>query len=237
MIYNDFKFQGQRPTDFNKYIRVKSRDIGFPNKTKIVSSVPFSNQIYDFSTIYGDQAYSEREIKYVLNVVDPNDFTAQRMSLLKTKLINWLMKPNRKVPLYDDTITGYHFLGEVQSENSIEDNFRYGELTITFTCYPFMIKDLAEGNDIWDDFNFETDVAQVTEYDIVGSKTITLINAGIQTSYPEVTCSADMVVTIDGTTYELKAGVSTGVPLAIDLNSLTIIGNGHIKLDWHREVI
>lgn len=236
-MYYDFVFQDKRPTDFDKYIRVASRDIDFPEKTKIIASVPFSNQVYDFSTMYGDQAYSERKVKYVLNVIDPSNFTAQRMQALKTKLINWLMKPNRKVPLYDDTITGYHFLGEVQSENSIEDNFRYGELTITFTCYPFMIKDLAEGNDIWDDFNFETDVAQNVEYDITGSKTITLINVGIQTAYPSVTCSSNMTISVGGTVYQLKAGVSTGLPLAVDANTLTIAGNGHIKLDWHREVI
>lgn len=236
-MFYDFTFDGKRPADFGRNICVQSRDIGFPNKTKIISSVPFSNAIYDFSTIYGDQNYSEREIKYVLNVIDVNQFTTQRMHALKTQLINWLMKPNQKVPLYDDSLPGYHFLGEVQSENSIVDNYRFGEFTITFTCYPFMIKDLAEGNDIWDSFNFETDVAQITEYDIVDSKTITLINVGIQTAYPEVTCSSDMAVSIGSTTYELKAGISTGLPLAVDANTLVINGNGHIKFDWHREVI
>lgn len=236
-MLHDFVFDGKRPTDINRNLHIKTRDIGFPSKTKIISSVPFSNQIYDFSTIYGDQAYAERKVKYVINVFDDYDLTIERMHALKTQLINWLMKPNQKVPLYDDSLPGYHFLGEVQSDNEIADNFRTGEFTITFTCYPFMIKDLAEGNDIWDDFNFETDIAQFTEYDVVGSKTITLINAGIQTAYPEFTCSSDMTVAVGSTTYELKAGISTGLPLAVDANTLAITGSGHIKIDWHREVI
>ena len=51
-------------------------------------------------------------------------------------------------------------------------------IEVTFDCHPFRKSDLEEGHDIWDEFNFETDVAQDVSFDVIGSKEITIINAG-----------------------------------------------------------
>lgn len=237
MTFYDFTFLGKRPTDFGSLLHVKTHDIGFPDKNKYVQSVANSNITFDFSAIYGSQTYGEREVKYVINVLNGRDYDAEAMHGLKTRVINWVLSANSKQPLYDDKLPDYHFLAEVQGGNAIADNFRSGELTITFTCYPFMIKNRAEGDDDWDSFDFENGIAQDVEFDVNGVKEIYLINDGITEAYPEITASAKMTITINGVSYQIVAGRNTGIVLPIGENPITISGKGHINFDWHKEVI
>lgn len=236
MSFYDFKFLGKRPSDFGELLHVKERDIGFPSKNKITKSVANSNLTFDFSAVYGSQTYGEREVKYVINVLDDHQ-NPQDMHRLKTKLINWLLSADEKQPLYDDSIPAYHFLAEVQGNNAIEDNFRRGELKVTFTCDPFMIRDKAQGEDDWDSFYFDEDIAQDVEFDVSGSKTIHLINDSIVEEYPVVKTSAVMTVTVNGVSYKLVAGKNDGVVLPVGNNQITIAGKGHISFYWRKEVI
>lgn len=236
MSFYDFKFLGKRPSDFGELLHVKDRDIGFPSKNKITKSVANSNLTFDFSTVYGGQTYSEREVKYVINVLDDHQ-NPQDMHRLKTKLINWLLSADEKQPLYDDSIPAYHFLGEVQGNNAIEDNFRCGELTVTFTCDPFMIRDKEQGDDDWDSFYFDEDIAQVTDFDIDESETIHLINDSIVEEYPIVQTNAAMTVTVNSVPYKLVAGNNEGLVLPVGDNEITITGKGHISFSWYKEVI
>lgn len=237
MSFYDFKFLGKRPSDFGELLHVKERDIGFPSKNKITKSVANSNLTFDFSAVYGSQTYGEREVKYVINVMDGKDYDPVTMHGLKTELINWILGANQKQELYDDSIPEYHFLAEAQSNNSIEDGFRKGDLTITFTCYPFMIRNKAEGDDDWDSFDFDEDIAQDVDFDVDGTKTVYLINDSISESYPSVKADAAMTVMVGNAKYDIAAGNNDGVALPVGDNEITITGKGHITFVWHKEVI
>lgn len=136
------------------------REIGIPNKTKNIRRIPFSNVDYDFSLIYGEQVYENRELTYYFNIGINGD-SVIAMNNEKTKIVNWLMHSNGKQPLYDDAFPGWHFLAEVENSMSFQEDYYIGILEVTFTAYPFMIRDVSEGDDIWDTFNFEYDVAQI----------------------------------------------------------------------------
>src|SRR5699024_4359507 len=139
------------------------RDIGYPEKNKIKVQVPFYNVEYDFSFLYGEQTYTERQLTYTFNVLDMDVInTTERINILETKLSNWLMNSNGKKRLYDDVIPNYYYLAEVEGGLDFDELWNSGTLTVEFTAYPFMIAELQEGNDIWDTFNFELDVAQIT---------------------------------------------------------------------------
>lgn len=136
------------------------KQIGIPNKRKNKRRVPFSNVDYDFSLIYGEQIYEERTLQYYFNIgVKSHDVRV--MNNEKTRIINWLLQSNGKQPLYDDDIPGWHFLAEVEGNTSFEEYDSLGILAVTFTAYPFMVRNDSEGDDIWDTFNFEFDVAQI----------------------------------------------------------------------------
>lgn len=235
--FYDFKFLDKKPTDIDCLAHVKSRDVGIPEKVKLSESIPFANTTFDFSSIYGGQKYNERTIKYVINVVGTDTGDQAAVHRIKTQLINWLMEPNTKQPLYDDKYPGYYFLAEVQSDNSFEEDSYTGELTVVFTCYPFMIANKFEGDDEWDTFDFETGIAQNVNFKINGSRTINLINDSVIPVTPEITTDAPLTIQIGGNLYQVSVGVSKEIPLQTGTNIIDVTGQGNISFAWRREVI
>jgi|SRR5690625_2432405 len=212
------------------------KDIGRPNKKKILQSIAFSNVQYDFSELYGNQVYENRVLRYIFNIKDK---TKERMQLKSTVIQNWLMRPFGKTKLYDDAIPNYYFHVEVETGVEFEENFYDGTLTVYFDAYPFMIDEKPEGHDIWDDFNFELDVSQPTKFEINGNERITLINAGVPDVFPTITTSEEMEIELSGNTYIVPAGTTNNadLPLKSGNNKLTIKGNGTIDFVFHKELI
>lgn len=238
MLYG-IKFDGKHSYDDMGYTMPAERDIGFPSKEKIVVQVPFSNVEYDFSELYGSQTYGSRELKYQFNVVRRGNYSPQAMQIEKTKLINWLMNTNGRKKLYDDTIPGYYFLAELESAADIQDDWETGTLTATFRAYPFMIAELYEGNDIWNSFNFDLDVAQTTEFTVKGSLIVTLYNGGTPDVVPEIIASNSMKIIKDGASYSIARGIVKGSDFVLKSgeNTFKINGKGTISFRFYKELI
>ena len=195
---------------------VKERSIDNPSKIKTKERIPYSNQIFDFSKIYGGQEYEERSISYVFYL---KDYDKVDLSIKRIEILNWLMQPNEKLKLVDDYIPGYYFLAEVEEGiEYVEKRFNV-DITVNFTAYPFKIAELKEGNDIWDEFNFLLDVAQVTDFVINGSQQVNLINPGATIAVPKIICNATMKITKDGITYTIPSG------------------NGNISFEFYKELV
>lgn len=237
MKFFDFTYLGKRPSDFGAYVHVATHDIGFPSKVKTVVTVPYSNQVYDFSTVGGVQPYNERKVTYVINVVNKYGYDQVSMHQLKTEIVNWLYSSNSKKELYDDKLPDYHFLAELQEEADLKDDIRSGELTVVFTCYPFMIANKFEGDDEWDTFDFETGIAQNVNFKINGSRTINLINDSVIPVTPEITTDAPLTIQTGGNLYQVSAGVSKEIPLQTGTNRIDVTGQGNISFAWRREVV
>src|SRR5690625_1386960 len=234
-----FKYNGKHTFD-DFGITVASKNVGYPDKKKIKVAVPFSNVEYDFSELYGDQTYTERPITFVLNVLDKHVLNdTQRVNAIETALANWLMGTSGKEKLYDDSIIGYYYLAEVESNLNFDELWNHGTLTVEFTAYPFMISEEAEGNDIWDTFNFELDVAQITDFEVNGSLEVVLYNVGTPNLSPEIEATAPMEIVKDGVAYSVPIGKSksSDFKLITGENNLTITGNGTIKFLFYKELI
>lgn len=212
------------------------RKIGFPKKTKIKEKVPFSNRILDFSMIYGFQPYEERELEYTFTLADAPDVYA--LERQKIAFVNWLEGLSGQTKLTDDAIKGYYFLAEVE-QIDVDYKSRIAEVGVTFICYPFKIGEMKEGHDIWDDFDFELDIAQDVEFTVESKKTITIYNIGATPVNPVVTCSKTMNITLDSTTYQFPVGTteSDKFSLSVGANKMTIQGTGIIKFTFHKELI
>ena len=215
-------------------VTIKSKKIGNPKKNKIKESVPFMHGSYDFSLLYGEQSYSERELKYVFNIIAT---TKQSLNLKKIRLQNWLLEGGQQ-KIYDDTIPGYYFLAEC-TDTDFSESGNIGELTAIFTAYPFKICEKEEGNLLWDEFNFELDILQDNKFEINGTKNVTLYNVGAKESIPTIICSNDMDIIKNGTIYKLKAGQSKDYRFTLDIgeNKLTINGTGTIEVKFIKELI
>lgn len=223
--------------DFN--LTIASKNIGNPSKIKRKERVPFSNQTYDFSEVYGGQEYEERPLTYTFNVVDRHNYSKDSFNSIKIAVLNWLLRPSEKTRLVDDAIPGYYFFAEVENGPDLEENEFDGTLTVEFTAYPFKIGELEEGNDIWDTFNFLLDYAQITEYVISGSKDIVLYNNGASVVRPEIEATAPMEIIKNGVAYNVPVGKSKSYEFMLaDLeNKLTIKGNGSISFHFRKELI
>lgn len=221
-------------------VTIAEKNIGYPEKQKIKVQVPFSNIEYDFSEIYGEQTYTHRTLEYTLNVVDltkPN--TTESINILETQISNWLLVGGGKRKLYDDSMPGYYYLAEVEGGLDFDELWNHGTLTVQFTAYPFMISELPEGHDIWDEFNFELDVAQVTDFQVNGSLQVILYNVGTPSLTPEIEASSPMQIITDGIIYNVPAGKSKSDEFRLKPgeNELTIIGNGTINFLFYKELI
>ncbi|MGG5740469.1 phage tail protein [Bacillus cereus group sp. IBL03679] len=234
------KFNGKHSyIDMGYTMPADGREIGFPSKEKIVVKVPFSNVEYDFSEVYGSQTYTSRPLKYDFNVLKRGNWTPHALHMEKTKLINWLMNSKGRQKLYDDDIPGYYFLAEIESESSFEDDFETGTLSVTFRAYPFMIAELYEGNDIWDTFNFDLDVAQTTKFTVNGSLKVILLNVGASDVVPEIITSNQMRISKTGVSYTVPAGITKdkGFVLKSGENPIEITGSGTISFRFYKELI
>src|SRR5699024_6121661 len=115
-------------------LTIAKREIGNPSKIKRLDRVAFSNQIYDFSELYGMQEYEERSLKYKFNVGFRSYF--ERLYIFVSVVINLLMGVNAKVILKDDFIPVYYFLAEVVNVPTNDHLFAGGTLEVEFPAYP-----------------------------------------------------------------------------------------------------
>ena len=221
-------------------ITIADKNIGYPEKEKIKVKVPFSNVEYDFSEIYGEQTYTNRQLTFSFNVLKKHKVsTTTEINTLETALTNWLMNSNGKQRLYDDSMPNYYYLAEVEGGLNFDELHNSGTLTVEFTAYPFMIGELREGHDIWDEFNFELDVAQITDFEVSGQLEVTLYNIGASGLSPTINASSSMTIVKDGVTYNVPAGQSKSSDFVLQTgeNDLIINGNGSISFTFYKELI
>lgn len=243
-------FNGMHSYDDYKMMLVE-RKIGLPSKKKILETPPYSNVEYDFSLLYGEQIYEQREITYTFTLF--NHHNIPDLEDLRVMCINWLMGVDEQSRLTDDEIEDFYFLGEVRE--APECTFDYEtdsyEIQVTFTCYPFKICEHDE-NDDWDSFNFDTDVFQDTKFSFVSQMRIALYNTGATTVYPTVNVSVTGAPTImesleiktgDGTVYTYTNGIyRAGIALKRGANNLTLTTieanlPANVEFLWRKEVL
>lgn len=216
-------------------LKIISREFNSPSKKKVKETLPYMNGSYDFSSLYGDNIYEERTIKYVFDFRYKNkiDFINKKIAIT-----DWLTS-NFKEPLYDDLIPGYYFIAECEDSINFSEGYIDCEVTVVFSAYPFKISALQDGHDIWDDFNFELDIVQDTKFEVENIKNIQLYNNGAIGINPIVVCSNDMEIIKGTTIFKFKAGESKSWSFKLDkgLNDLTIKGTGTIEFKWSKEVL
>lgn len=231
-------FNGRHSYVDEGLLLLHDKSIGIPNKKKVTVQVPFSNEVYDFSTVYGGQLYDQRILVYNFKIKNTIYESKESMNMAKIKVLNWLFGTTGYTKLTDDAIPGYYFLAEVNGNTSFDEEWSHGVLKVTFTAYPFKIAEKAEGSDIWDEFNFELDVFQETEFEVDKEKKVTIVNPSISLARPEISANANFTIILNGTEHIIQRGTHTYDYFTFDkINTLTIKGSGHISFKWFKELI
>jgi len=233
-INEGFTFAGKSTMESG--YRLVGREAPSPSEKVIVESVPFMHGVYDFSSILGERVFENRNITYQL-LLPKRSYPSRKIAEIKIK--QWLMTAGIQ-PLYDTHDIGYYWLGKF-TEVTVEDSHTDNALVVsaTFDCYPFMVAEQAEGNDIWDTFNFELDVAQTVSYEVNGSKEITLYNVGSRGSVPQITASSAMSLEKNGVIFNVPSGTTKDELFRLEVgeNPIKITGAGTIKFEFYKEVM
>lgn len=207
-----------------------------PSPKIIKDSVAFMNGSYDFSTIgsNGEIVFNERIIQCSI------EFNNNSKSLLMIKysqLLEWLLSGKHELVYTGEPDMKY--IAQVDDVPSFDYFFVLGgKLEFSFTAEPFKYGVNLEGSDIWDTFNFETDVVQDTEFDVVDTETVTITNVG-RSVMPIINVDAAMSVVFNSKTYNLSIGDNKlyNFMLQNGDNSITINGTGHIKFIFRKQVL
>ena len=231
-IIEGFSFRDIHTSDYDMWL--VDRFTPPPNEKQIIESLPFAQGIQDFSMILGARVYENRELKYTFEILNRN---YQHRKSIETSLTNWLMNSDYS-ELHDDHAQNYHYIAKCRHVD-VMDSAGGLSVEVTFDAYPFKIAELLEGNDIWDTFNFELDVAQVTEFEVNGTTNITLFNVGSNLITPTIEASSDFEITKGNTAYEISSGTTKSESFFLDMgeNRLTITGNGIIKFNFYKELL
>jgi predicted phage tail component-like protein len=229
-----FTFNNKHNHDANVVMHEKS--INTPSKKKIKETVPFMNGTYDFSTVgsNGEIVYEEREITIILGLPET---TQQRLQVLYSKTLEWLVDVGQKQLIFDDN-KDYYYLAEVDKVDTFETVQSFGQLTVTFTAYPFKFGVNTVGNEEWDTFNFLEDKLQDTEFDVDAMSTlVNIYNPGRRSVVPIISVDAPMDVKIRDYTANLSTGDNKDYSFKIKPgdNIIEIIGVGHIKFIFRKE--
>ena len=234
MIYG-FKIDSKH--SYNNFgLRIIDREFNPPNKNKIKTPVPFMNGSYDFSSLYGNQTYEERILKYTLDLKYKNKI---EFMTKKIQITEWLMNGNKK-QLFDDLIPGYYFLAECEKGPSFSEYHTGCEIEVEFTAYPFKIGTSTEGSyQLWDTFNFETDIMQESIFNVVGTKAIKLYNISATKLVPSIICSANFSIVKAGATYNFNTGTTKDFRFSLEkgLNNIVLNGTGNIEFSFRKEVL
>ena len=230
-------FNGHHSSEFG-LICLQDKKIEMPSKNKILVEIPFSNSKLDLSNIYGDQIFNERTYTQVFNL-KVEQYNKESLYHLWTKVINWLMDTNSKIPLFDDVMQRYYYLAEVQEAPNFEELLHWGSLTVTWQCYPFRISALPEGNDIWNTFDFDFDIAQKVKYTIVDDLEITLLNNSASSVVPSLVTDSDMQINFNNQQITLKKGTTKDslITLKKGKNILNVTGSGNLEIIFNKELI
>ena len=226
-------FNGKKSyTDF--IIELESFSIQPASKKKIKTSAPFMNGSYDFSTVgsSGQIIYGERIIKASFNLKEKN---RSLLYMKYSKVLEWLLGTGQSKLIFTD-MPDYYFMAEVENAPNFEEVIkRGGKLEVEFIAQPFKFGVNFEGSDIWDTFNFEEDVMQDVEFDVVTTETVNIYNPG-RLVMPIISCSAAMSITFNSKTYNLVVGDNRFYDLKLlnGENSIVINGTGHISFIFRK---
>lgn len=228
-------FNGRHSSEFGLVMFSKNRPI-LPEPKIVSEDIPGMDGEYDYSNVNPDG-----EIKYKPRMIDI-DFTLKerdptKLRVKSNQIAAWLACGEQQL-IFDDEPDKY-YLATVSNKLDLDNQIvSIKKFTVHFRCRPMKYGISLEGNIEWDTFNFEEDVLQDIEFDVVSSSTVTIINLS-RTVRPTINADASMSITAGGITYALTSGDNKfyGLKLNPGENELTITGTGHIKILFRKEIL
>lgn len=120
-------------------LRCLKREISEPKKDEYLERVPYSNIVYDFGGLYGEQTYGERQLSYTFEFLCFNRKKAQSKLMNIKQWLHWTGSET----FYDDLLPDYHFKAREPSMSWSENHGIY-TISVTFPAAPEMWRNSSE---------------------------------------------------------------------------------------------
>ena len=212
--------------------------------------IPGMDGSLDYTEILGSVKYQNREGSwtfYVMNDYGEKNYDFDYWWQVYNSLLAELH--GRRMQIYSEDDPEYLYYGRLSLDewNSDKD---YSKVTISYVIDPYKyrasVKDdgtigrdtatSTAGSDwLWDDL-FDITIVY-GKFDVAEQKVRNLINNTGSELVPAITCTTDMEVLFNNTTYKLKNGknVDHGITLDVGSNVMTFIGNGQVTVDYDKD--
>ncbi|MFT9451123.1 hypothetical protein [Liquorilactobacillus ghanensis] len=228
-------FNGFDSSNFG--LKLLTRIADPPQEQEITDAVPGVQGLLDYSMMFNQRLFQPMTITYTFQkyIYDTAERSREEV-LIRNAIMQFGLSK-----LYDSNIPDNYYFKAKCSSPSITNDPQYQKLTVTlqFTCNPpFMISEIAEGNDEWDTFNFDYDVSQDTSFTVSGTDVVPLINPGKTTLQPKMTVTGTVTVETKDISLTLAAGTyeNTQIYLYSGINSIKLSGNGSISFEFYKEL-
>lgn len=206
---------------------LSSKEISPPQVQKNELKIPVRDGSIDLTTAITDAVkYYDRKIILNFTVIE------SKWESTISQVQEYLHGQRIHIILDDDS--SFYYVGRVEV-NKWTSKKKIGTIVVECTVEPFKYDILSSAVEWeWDIFDFEEGIINETGGLIVnGTTTITLI-CRKKRMFPTFTASADMTVTFEGETFNLKAGSQKVYDIFFTEgnNELTFKGNGTVTIDY-----
>lgn len=202
--------------DFGLYI--KERNPSLPKKRSNKQTIPGMHGSYDFSMLYGEIIYEDRKIEYKFDITgwDIADLDTERR-----KVYDWILNI-QNTEIIDEYCSNYHWLGSYD-DGSWKEDAEQGELTITFSVYPFLIS-----NNPIELYLTATNTKQNIEIDNQSSHRIS----------PTIITDGNILIEYNNKTFNLSSGVWNLSDFYFNkgINNIVISGSANVCIKYNEEV-
>lgn len=210
------------------------REAPTPKEVEVTASVPYMQGKYDFSMLNGQRYFENRTLTYKLALFDSDYHYRMAMEeSIKRKLM-----PLGKQRLFDTHTPGYYWNAKCISVQ-VEDDEEKGMATATveFEAYPFAYTSHDEGDDVWDDVEFDHWIWQYVSFNVNDDQQIIIDNIGSRPVESRFEVTGNIKITGDFGSLELNHDKikDTTLILKTGKNEFALSGSGSIKFVFQRE--
>ena len=229
-MHKDFGISFDGKHSFRDYgLILNDKIIGSPSVKTYEIDVPYRDGKIDVTgKTNGHVCYDNRSLRFTFTCLKP----LSEWPRIYSELLNTFHGKRMQV-ICDDDIAFYY--SARLNVNQWESDKTIGKIVIEGDAEPYKYDVSSSAVDWeWDVFDFEEGIInEMNQLIVSGTRTITLICRQKQ-MFPEFTCSAAMMVTFEGETYNLKAGTQKifDMFLTEGNNELTFTGNGAVTIDY-----
>lgn len=207
---------------------LSSKEITLPEPHTESVSVIGRNGDIDLTEALGDTVtYENRTLTFTFSLLNAHIYWTSVLSSVSNYL------HGQKMQIIMDVDKTFYYYGRCKV-SKFKSSQTLGTIVIECDVEPYKIEVNGAGVPwLWDTFSFVDGIIYETSYTVDGELEINLINRAKVVS-PTFTCSADMSVIYNGTTYSIPTGTTTVYDICLQEgdNYMTLSGTGTVTVTY-----